>query len=381
MADVDDTQARQRRSRPSLRSPRRPGNPTPDPQPAPDDDGAVQGAQAAHPTPPSSVTPPMGVQVPPSQMPSSSHSLSGGPAIPPPPGAGRALAQPYATTMAADAPRLTFGQRVGRAFRRFLTWILMALFGLLLGVALFLFFPSLFNRAIRPVVENAAEIQRLQAEVDTLQARLTELEAEQRASGIEQQSALLDAQNATTGRLTSAEGRLADAEARLRDAEDRIAAQDAQLAELGAALDQVATQITTVEDALAELEGALPGVAEYAEYNRQLLLIRAWQDVLKVNLQLLQNNAGLAQQDLAQALDTLDRAYAVSSPEQQAALVPVIARLNQVAVDLSANPFAASRDLEVAWYDLGRLINPVAIGSTPTPTPLPTEEATPTPSP
>ncbi len=303
-------------------------------------------------------------------------AAAGGVQVPPPPGGGRP-APNYAAQVAADVKRPTFGQRAGRAVRCFLGWVLMILLGAAIGTALFLYAPRLFERWIRPVQANTAA-------VSTLEARISGLESAQSQASLEQ----LGMQSAVTARLAEAEGRLAEAESRLNEAENTAATQAAQLAELQSALDDTAVQLDVLAVQLAALQAEIPGAAEYTEYNRQLLLMRAWQQLMQVRLRMLENNVGLAQDNLNQALETLGQAYALSSSAQQAALDPILDRLDAVVRNLTQNPFAAVGDLEIAWHDLGRLIAPPAVpggtpapSSSPTPTPAPTETPVPTSSP
>lgn len=296
-------------------------------------------------------------------------TAAGGVQVPPPPGSGRP-APNYAAQIAADVKRPTFGQRLGRAIRRFLGWVLVILLGIVIGAALFLFAPRLFERWLRPVQANTEAIS-------TLEARISGLESAQSQASLEQ----LDVQSAMTTRLAEAEGRLAEVESRLNEAESTLTDQTAQLAELQSALDDYVTQLDVLATQLATLQAEIPGAAEYTEYNRQLLLMRAWQQLMQVRLRMLENNAGLAQENLTQALDTLGQAYALSSPEQQTALDPILDRLDAVMRNLTQNPFAAVGDLEIAWHDLGRLIAPPPVaGEAPASPPAPTLTPTPTPS-
>ena len=300
------------------------------------------------------------------------------PQVPPPPGSVQTGSQPYAAQIAADVPRPTFGQRVGKAIRRVVSWLIAALLGVLLGVLGFIYAP----RLLEPIRANSRAIQRLETEVNLLGAQLTELKAEGASQNVELQAALLEAQRAAESRITETEARLAQAEARLRDAEDTVAEQARLIADLEDTLAETNAQLETLSARLAQLEEELPGVAEYAEYNRQLLLTRAWQEVLRARLRLLENNPGLAQDEIARARATLDQVYALSSAEQQAALDPVIERLEAVAGEITDNPFAATGDLEIAWFELGQLIGPpgaVAPSASPTVEATPAPETTPAP--
>lgn len=279
----------------------------------------------------------------------------------PPPSGGQVTAVP--ANAAAN-------RRSGRTIGRVLGWIAAVILGTAIGSSLFLLAPDVFNRLIRPVQQNAADVARLDSEVDALGTQISQLQTSQ-----------LDSRSSAETRLADAEGRLAESEGRLRDAEDLIAEQQKLIDQMEQAIKTDADSIEALQTKLNVLQAELPGKAEYAEYNRQLLLMRTWQEILKARLRLMENNAGLALETLAEAHKLLDQAYAASSAEQQAALDPVLTRLEAATTNITANPFSATGDLEIAWHDLGLLIGPLPAppSSTPAPTPLATPEATSTP--
>src|SRR5215216_3539310 len=84
------------------------------------------------------------------------------------------------------APGPSFGQRVGRFFRFLLRLVLLLIFLGLLSVALYLTLPWLYQRFIRPVEQNTAQVREIQSqqeqtgqELADLQIRLETLEAMQ----------------------------------------------------------------------------------------------------------------------------------------------------------------------------------------------------------
>lgn len=264
----------------------------------------------------------------------------------------------FADAIASDVPRVTFWQRLGKALRRVLGWIVAAIFGIVLGVLIFLIAPAVSRDVLTPIRSSQADITRLDAEVDLLGTQLTELNVEQSTDRQSQDAALSEVQAAAERRvaeaetrMAEAESRLAEAEARLREAEDALAEQAEQITALQESLDAASAQ-------LAALEQELPGVEEYAAFNRQLLLMRVWQELLNARLQLLENNPGEALDILSEADLLLEEAYLTSTPEQQAALSPVLERLARVLENITENPFAATGDLEIALHDLGLLIIP-----------------------
>ncbi len=283
--------------------------------------------------------------------------------VPPPPGGAKV---DYSAQIAADQPRVTFGDRVGRFVRRLFAWVFVLIIGALLGAALFYFLPRLYRETITPLADNTGQINSLQADVDALGASLSELETAQSQAEVDQAAARLDSEGALAGRLAESEQRLADAEqrvadleARLRDAEQSLDSQDTLISDLGAAVDQLSVELNTAYDEIAQLQEELPGVAEYAEYDRQLLLIRAWQGVLRARIQLQDDNAGLARNEIEDALNLLDYILTITPDEKKPDLQKVIDRLNVSYEAIEESPFTASADLEVAWYALGEMIGPV----------------------
>ncbi|MBN1121579.1 MAG: hypothetical protein JXJ17_10905 [Anaerolineae bacterium] len=288
--------------------------------------------------------------------------------VPPPPG-GPPPAAPrvdYSAQIAADQPKVTFGDRVGRFVRRMFAWVFVLIIGALLGAALFFFVPQLYRDAITPLADNTGQINSLQSDVDTLESNVAALEAAQAQAEVDQESAMLDSEQELSTRLAESEQRLAEAEqrvadleARLRDAEQGLDDQDTLISDLGAAVDQLSVELNTAYDQIAQLQEDLPGVAEYAEYDRQLLLIRAWQGILRARIQLQDDNAGLARNEIEDALDLLNYILTITPDEEKADLQKVIDRLSLSYDAIEESPFTASADLEVAWYTLGEMIGPV----------------------
>jgi hypothetical protein len=313
--------------------------------------------------------------------------------VPPPPG-GYVSPNPPAPQPAAPAPvyyvppastpipapRQSGG--FGRFLARLFGWLVAAVFGLGIGLLIFALAPVGFRQVIAPVTENTEDISRLDSQMGDLSQQIGDIQAEQ----LDQDRALIDAQTSADQRLAETEGRLADTEARLHDAEDALAEQTRMIQDLEDTLDQQSEQLDSLNATLAELQDELPGQAEYNEYNRQLLLMRAWQELLRARLRLLENNPGAALDELAAARATLDQAMTVSDADQQAALSEVTKRVDMVIDEITSSPFAATGDLEIAWQALGAMITPPGIlpavpagTGTPTPTGEPTVEATATP--
>lgn len=276
------------------------------------------------------------------------------PRVPPPPGSARVPAPAAQARQDAAAQAAQRRAERQRRRRRFWSLLLLALAGVAIAFLLYIIVPPLFDRFVDPLAANNAAVRRLES-------RFEALRNEQNAALVEQQAAILDVQDEAAARVASAEERLAAAEGRLRDAEDTLAAQEQRVTELENTLGQTVMQLEAATAQLAALEADLPGATEYGEFNYQLMLIRAWQDTLRARLRLFENNAGLAEEDLSRALGTLQAVSAAGMPEQQAALGPVIERMQTALESVQTAPFDAAADLEVAWNSLGELIQPVTI--------------------
>lgn len=287
--------------------------------------------------------------------------------------------QPSTSTQPLPRAR-TGGGDVGRVLLRILGWLFAMAMGVVLGILAYILVPPIYQQLIAPVQANTADITELQGHLTELEARLAGLDAQQASIAVEQDEALLTFREEQAERSTLVEGRLADAEARLNDSEQAQDDLEEELAALDAALDEQTATMGGLEARLTTLEEEIPGAEELAELNRQLLLLRGWQEVLKARVRLVQNNAGAAYEELLLAQVTLELAYQASQPEDREELEPVLERLADVLVELEINPFAATEDLEIVWHDLDRLINPEVSLSEEFPEEAPTE-ATPAPTP
>jgi len=226
--------------------------------------------------------------------------------------------------------------------------ILLLLTGLAVGIAYLA--PLVYERYVRPVEMNAAQVAALETQqaqsatqIASLQARLDNAEAGQVKQG-------------TT--LTDLTGRVQTIEAGIAEHTQKLAALDEMQAEL----------LKTNEASLAKMDN-------------QIKLLKALEMLARARLFLYQSNFGLARQDAQAAreilVDLQQAAPETSTPELKEALF----RLDLVLKNLPDFPVAASVDLDLAWQVLAQGMPP----QTPIPTesatltPVPTELVTPTP--
>jgi len=244
----------------------------------------------------------------------------------PPPAEAKPEPPPAPPRVPPDAPPRapsgpSFGQRVGSFFRFLLRLVLLLIFLGLLSVALYLTLPWLYQRFIRPVEQNTAQVRELQSRQEQTEQELADLQA--RLETIE------------AGQDQNAES-LTQLDERLIDIETEIAARSKSL------------------DALERLQSELEeqNQAVSAELERQINLLKSMELLSRARLSMYQSNFGLARQDVQIARDLLG-GIQPDTPESLAEeLGAVIFRLDMTLSNLPDFPVAASDDLDIAWQIL-----------------------------
>lgn len=245
----------------------------------------------------------------------------------------------------------TFGQRVGRFFRFILQLVSWLILLSLLGLALYLVLPLLYQKYIQPVEQNTAQMIELQSRQEQTQQQLADLQTK-----LETNETM---QNQHDQSLT-------ELDQRVSDIETEIAARTESLAELERMQSEFQMQS---EEASAELE-------------RQIKLLKAMELLSRARLFMYQSNFGLARQDLQIAREQL-AAIQPDAPESLADdLNEVIRRLDLALSNLPDFPVAASDDLDIAWQVLlsGLPEGTATLSETPTPAVTPTPLGTVQPS-
>lgn len=268
------------------------------------------------------------------------------PMPPPPPPTGKSSAKP--------ASGAGFGHFLKGLFFFLLRLIviLLLLTGLAVGIAYLA--PLVYERYVRPVEMNAAQVAALETQqaqsvtrIASLQANLMTAEAEQ----VKQGETIAD----LTGRVQTVETGIAEHTKKL-----------ATLNEMQAAL-------------LKSNEASL------TKMNNQVELLKAMEMLSRARLFLYQSNFGLARQDAQSARDILAGLQEDAPKGLTADLAEAIFRLDLVLKNLPSFPVAASDDLDLAWQVLVQGIPKPAPFSTESVTvtvaPTLVESATPTPAP
>lgn len=123
---------------------------------------------------------------------------------------------------------------------------------------------------------------------------------------------------------------------------------------LGGELDALEADTVALQD---DVEGIQADLGTYSaeEFNRMreaLALFRLWEMVSRARLRLIEQNPGLASNDIDDALSSVDRlqvAFADRDETTTLNLELVQQRLSLAAAGLPDDPDAAARDLETAW--------------------------------
>lgn len=245
----------------------------------------------------------------------------------------------------------------------------------------------------RELTSLQSRVEEVASDVDTLQS---ELESDLAAQS-ETLSALTTGVEAATTMSSTVSTELADLNASLAALQGDINENGSRIDDLGGEIDALDGSVTMVESDLATIQAKQATVAPVQE---TLALFRVWELITRARFRLLENNAGLATNDVTVALETMQRLMVASSEETAVSLQAVETRLALALDSLPNDPEMAAADLENAWDELdvllaNRVLPPLpapedaespdsaaAEGTTsPTPTSTAAEEGTPTPTP
>ena len=291
-------------------------------------------------------------------------------------------------TQDTTSPKKTrsFWRALGNVLKMLLQLILIVIFVGALGIGLYFGIPWLYRATIVPVQNNTADIadlsQRLdQAEAqvnqrtEALQARNADLEGE--LAELHESVAVQDRVLATAAAelatlvpgmdglyaatatqaedLTKLEQILARVLRELDDQSKLLDAQAAVLDEQGDVLADLQTELAAQTDALADQSEDL--TAQRAEIMGRMALLQAAQDLVRVQLLLLEDNVGAAQESLTLAVEHLARAAALS-PDLAADATGWAERIATLSALIEERSFRAAPALDSLWADIADRVLP-----------------------
>jgi len=240
----------------------------------------------------------------------------------------------------------SFGQRVLRFFQFLLRLVFLVIALSIIALALYVILPELYQRYIRPVEQNTAQVLELQSRQEQTEQELSDLETKL--------GTLESVQNEHDQSLT-------DMEQRLGDIETEITARTEAL--------------TALEDMQSELQAQ--NEAASAGLQRQVDLLKSMELLSRARLFMYQSNFGLARQDVQIARDLLVTVQPEAPEPLAGELEAVILRLDMTLSALPNFPVAASDDLDIAWQILLSGLPEITPTMSPTPTPAGTVSSTP----
>lgn len=223
--------------------------------------------------------------------------------------------------------------------------------------------------------EQMEQVITMQATVAALERQVSRLQTDL-ADDVAQQEEILNTLNEAVSQMSAQEASLTADLTTLNSAlnalQGDINENGTRIDALGGAVDAVQTAVTGVETNLATVSKAETGTLPDA-----LALFRVWELVTRARLRLLDDNIGLATNDVETAVRTLDYLLQNSTTLDAEKLEMVQARLALALVSLPTNTDSALSDLESAWDELDSLFETEILGidatavvadATPTPT-------------
>ncbi len=292
----------------------------------------------------------------------------------------------------------SFGDRLALAFiafaRALVRIVLILLLAVLLLAGVYYGLPALYQRYVQPFESNLVRLndaqsrqeqanQQIDGRLDELSQRLEDLELQNDShkQALDEVKTRLEEMERTQQSDEQAGGSAqATATARLGEIETNLAA-------MGANLEQVQAEIAAINQAMGQTSLQVQEIASLAEVGEapiqelrnELQLVKAMELLTRSRVYLVEDNLGLAEQDVRAARLLLAKLGGDVPSYQVKPLAAIIARLDAALSNLPTRPILAAEDLEVAWQLLRDGLpgeatpqpTPTAGTGTPTPTPIP----------
>lgn len=231
---------------------------------------------------------------------------------------------------------------VVRAFHFIVRLFLVALVGISLGAATYYGAPALYRNYIEPVQTNSQRITELEKAMKQDQAgsRRRAVEIAERFAEIE-------------GRQAEQQESLSEMQAETENLQTLLKQQDKEINDvehLAGRLDALQADLQKTADDVEALEASLAGTdAPVQRLERQLQLVRVMELLTRARLWLIQDNFGLASEDIQAAKKAMESLADAAPEEAVEALRIIIERLNLALQALPYSPVTAADDLEIAW--------------------------------
>ena len=248
----------------------------------------------------------------------------------------------------------------------------------LLGVAFYYALPLAYRELVLPVRETSARLDALTTQINSDRTSMSEqLKAVQtRLNDLETASA---AEGAKSADIQGGVNNLRSDLVALQTSLSRLDQLEKDLKALDSRQGQTTQQLATMEQSLRAPGGKIDSL------RRDVETLKAMNLLTRAEVNLAQNNFGLAKNDVLAARDVLLSMRSSLPEADQANVATWIARLDLALGNLPAFPLIAANDLETAYQLLALGVLPPAPTPGPiTPTPTiwitPTLEASPTPT-
>jgi hypothetical protein len=235
-----------------------------------------------------------------------------------------------------------------RFLKVLLRLILSLVIGILLGAALYFGFQFAYQQLVIPTQQNATDLQNFQTRVDQQWELLQEKnnDLENRLSQLESN------QNNTSDDIselmTQNDQTKANIDAYLIQQEDLANQIDDINQSIVALMDQNKELTSQNKDLVATVEG-MEVDSKLQPVYQDLQLFKVLLQVNRSRLFLVQDNYGLAKQELNLADDLLNTLLLSATEEQKDEVLLWGARLNLAISHLPDNPILANDDLEILW--------------------------------
>lgn len=240
---------------------------------------------------------------------------------------------------------LNAGERFSIAITSFLRavvrLVLILLAAGILGGLAYFGFVFIYQQAVLPAQENASRISVIETRQANNQSQLN-----QRLENFQQRLTALENQYTIGSEsLTELNASQELMQAGLEEQAARLELLDQLQSDLGS----LRTETDKALDLAQKNQATLSNGSLLAGVERDIKILKAASLLNRARLYMLQNNYGLAAQEIEVARELLASLEGQGLPEQQAALTVWLGRLDSALANLPDAPVIASDDLEIAW--------------------------------